>query len=193
MSNSRDIQAQKTRQNIIDCMYELRSTTDYYKIRITDIAKKAGVSVGTVYVYFHSKAEIATTLVHERNVMLTNDHSFDKDIHVVEQFSEYVDAYLRLIQSDGFEFSRGITLAMIEECVGRQATAISLQKEYIVDLIQRGVSSGELNTKTVSPEEFFDLFIGSVNGTLLEWFYTRNEEYLINGMIRTKKLIHLMQ
>ena len=106
MSNSRDIQAQKTRQNIIDCMYELLSTTDYYKIRIPDIAKKAGVSVGTVYVYFHSKAEIATTLVHERNVMLTNDHSFDKDIHVVEQFSEYVDAYLRLIQSDGFEFSR---------------------------------------------------------------------------------------
>ena len=82
---------------------------------------------------------------------------------------------------------------MIEECVGRQATAISLQKEYIVQLVQRGVLNGELNTDTVSPEEFFDLFISSVNGTLLEWFYTRNEEDLINGMVRTKKLIHLMQ
>lgn len=193
MSTSRDIQAQKTRQNIIDCMYELLSTTDYYKIRITDIAKNAGVSVGTVYLYFHSKAEIATTLVHERNVILTNDQSIDRNVSIVEQFSEYIDAYLRLIQNDGFEFSRGISLAMIEECVGRQATAISLQKEYIVQLVQRGVLNGELNTDTVSPEEFFDLFISSVNGTLLEWFYTRNEEDLINGMVRTKKLIHLMQ
>ena len=108
MSTSRDIQAQKTRQNIIDCMYELLSTTDYYKIRITDIAKNAGVSVGTVYLYFHSKAEIATTLVHERNVILTNDQSIDRNVSIVEQFSEYIDAYLRLIQNDGFDFRVGL-------------------------------------------------------------------------------------
>lgn len=193
MANLRDIQAQKTRQNIIDCMYELLSTTDYYKIRITDIAKKAGVSVGTVYVYFHSKAEIATTLVHERNRMLTDDQRLDEGGSVAERFFEYVDGYLRMIQNDGFEFSRGITLAMIEECAGRQATAIFLQKEFIVGLIQRGVSTGELKTDRVSPDEFFDLFISSVNGTLLEWFYTRDEEELISGMTRTKKLISLMQ
>ena len=193
MANSRDIQAQKTRQNIIDCMYELLKTTDYYKIRIADIAKKAGVSVGTVYLYFHSKAEIATTLVHERNEILTDEHRVGRNSSVVEQFLEYVDSYLNLIQSGGFEFSRGITLAMLEEYGGQQATAISLQKDYIVDLIQRGVSNGELNTAHISPEEFFDLFISSVNGTLLEWFYSRNEEVLINGMVRTKKLIHLMQ
>ena len=44
---------------------------EYNSIRITDIAKKANVSVGTVYLYFHSKVDIATTLVHERNEILT--------------------------------------------------------------------------------------------------------------------------
>ena len=44
---------------------------EYNSIRITDIAKKANVSVDTVYLYFHSKADIATTLVHERNEILT--------------------------------------------------------------------------------------------------------------------------
>ena len=41
MANSRDIQAQMTRQKIIDCMYELLRTKEYNSIRITDIAKKA--------------------------------------------------------------------------------------------------------------------------------------------------------
>ena len=54
MANTRDIQAQMTRQKIIDCMYELLRTKEYNSIRITDIAKKANVSVGTVYLYFHS-------------------------------------------------------------------------------------------------------------------------------------------
>ena len=71
MANTRDIQAQMTRQKIIDCMYELLRTKEYNSIRITDIAKKANVSVGTVYLYFHSKDDIATTLVHERNEILT--------------------------------------------------------------------------------------------------------------------------
>ena len=44
---------------------------EYNSIRITDIAKKANISVDTVYLYFHSKVDIATTLVHERNEILT--------------------------------------------------------------------------------------------------------------------------
>ena len=110
MANSRDIQAQMTRQKIIDCMYELLRTKEYNSIRITDIAKRADVSVGTVYLYFHSKADIATTLVHERNEILTNNQEVDTETSVVEQFYRYVDSYLHLIQSDGFEFSRGICL-----------------------------------------------------------------------------------
>ena len=106
MANTRDIQAQMTRQKIIDCMYELLRTKEYNSIRITDIAKKANVSVGTVYLYFHSKVDIATTLVHERNEILTQNQEVDTEAPVVEQFYRYVDSYLHLIQSDGFEFSR---------------------------------------------------------------------------------------
>ena len=79
---------------------------EYNSIRITDIAKKANVSVGTVYLYFHSKDDIATTLVHERNEILTQNQEVDTEAPVVEQFYRYVDSYLHLIQSDGFEFSR---------------------------------------------------------------------------------------
>ena len=191
MANTRDIQAQMTRQKIIDCMYELIRTKEYNSIRITDIAKKANVSVGTVYLYFHSKADIATTLVHERNEILTQNQEVDTEAPVVEQFYRYVDSYLHLIQSDGFEFSRGIMLALLEEYGGHQATAIALQKNYIIDLISSGLSSGELSSDTVTPESFFRLFINSGNGTLIEWFYTKEENDLVTGMNNIKNLIQI--
>ena len=192
MANARDIQAQMTRQRIIECMFELLSTTDYNRIRIADIAKKADISVGTFYLYFHSKSDVATTLVHERNVILTQDLTIENDLPVVEQYHNYVDAYLKLIQSDGFEFSRGIMLAMLEEYVGNQATSISLQEEYIVKLLEHGIATGELNAKVIAPKQFFTLFISSVNGTLIEWFYSKDDNTLIQGMMNLKKLICLM-
>ena len=164
---------------------------EYNSIRITDIAKKANVSVGTVYLYFHSKADIATTLVHERNEILTNNQEVDTETSVVEQFYRYVDSYLHLIQSDGFEFSRGIMLALLEEYGGHQATAIALQKNYIIDLISSGLSSGELSSDTITPESFFRLFINAVNGTLIEWFYTKDENDLVTGMNNIKNLIQI--
>ena len=193
MATSRDIQAQKTRQRIIDCMFELLSSTDYNKIRITDIARQAGVSVGTVYLYFHSKADVATTLVRERNVILTQNQTVDDTRSVMEQYNEYVDSYLRLIQSDGFQFSRGITLAMMEQPTGYPVTELDRKEHYLFDLIEAGIKSGELTTEKMCHEEFFKLFIQVINGTLLNWFFTRDENMLIQGMQNARKLIFLLK
>ena len=193
MATSREIQAQKTRQRIIDCMYELLSTTDYNRIRVTDIAKQAGVSVGTVYLYFQSKADIATTLVQERNVILTQDQTVDGTRSVIEQYCNYVDSYLKLIQTDGFEFSRGITLAMMEQATAHHVTELDRQEKYLLALIDLGIQSGELTSEVLSPEQFFELFIQVINGTLLDWFFTRDEKLLVQGMGNLKSLIYLLK
>lgn len=192
MGNLRDLQAKQTRQRIIDCVYELLRTTDYQKIRITDIARSANVSVGTVYLYFHSKGDIVTTFVRERNEILTSAQTLDDGRSVVAQYHDYIDSYLQMIQRDGFEFSRGICLAMIEEHIGHDVTAIALQDQFICQLIERGLESGELKSRDVSPHQFFEIFINAVNGSLLEWFYTQDEQILILGMMNAKELIKIM-
>ena len=82
-------------------------------------------------------------------------------------------------------------LALLEEYGGHQATAITLQKNYIIDLISSGFSSGELSSDTVTPESFFRLFINSGNGTLIEWFYTKEENDLVTGMNNIMNLIQI--
>ncbi len=43
----------------------------------------------------------------------------------------------------------------------------------------------------VTPESFFRLFINSGNGTLIEWFYTKEENDLVTGMNNIKNLIQI--
>lgn len=191
---SRELQAQETRKKLLNSVHELLSTTDYGKIRIADIARHAGVSVGTIYLYFHSKGDLVTTLLRERNEMLTAPEEAEDGGSVVQQYVRYVERYRDIVLRDGYHFSRGMQLAMIEEGIGHQASAVGLQYDYLIALIGRGLRTGELADNGISAEQFCEMFICSINGVLMEWFYTDDDQQVfIRGMENTKRLIRLMQ
>ena len=191
---SRDLQAQETRKRLLNSVKELLSTTDYGKIRIADIAKRAGVSVGTVYLYFHSKSEMVMSLICERNEMLTSAYEVDQGESVIAQYTRYIDRYRDMILRDGYHFSRGIQIAMIEESFSHQMTEVGLQYEYLIQLIETGFVTGELCRGSLSAEKFCEMFLCSINGVLVEWIYTNDDtQVLVDGMENTKQLIRLLQ
>lgn len=56
--NQRTIQKIETRKKIYDCALELFLERSFDEVKVTDIVKKAGVSVGTFYYHFPSKDDI---------------------------------------------------------------------------------------------------------------------------------------
>lgn len=56
--NSRQQQAEKTRLKIFECATSLFSEKTYEQVKISDICKKANVSVGNFYHHFKSKEDI---------------------------------------------------------------------------------------------------------------------------------------
>lgn len=194
MAKSRDAQAQETRRKILENAAVLFSTCDYQKIRMLDIARCAGVSVGTLYLYFHSKSDIVTSFIQERNDILKESLIVDPDVSVTAQYLSYIDRYHNMIKTDGYNFSRAVQLAMIEEKIGHNDTKIDLQEAAIVNLIEHGFSSGELKAENgISSNRFFQMFIYMINGTLVEWLYTGDESKLDTGMELAAQLIRLLQ
>ena len=55
---SRDIQSINTKNKIVECANSLFTTKNYEDVKIVDICKCAGVSVGAFYHYFNSKEDI---------------------------------------------------------------------------------------------------------------------------------------
>ncbi|WP_027409704.1 TetR/AcrR family transcriptional regulator [Anoxybacteroides tepidamans] len=65
--SSRQLQAQQTRQKIIDASYDVFLQNGFQKTTITQIIQKAHIGYGTAYVYFKNKDEIFIEIM--ENVM----------------------------------------------------------------------------------------------------------------------------
>jgi AcrR family transcriptional regulator len=55
--------ARRTRNRLLRAAYEQFSETGYRNTQVADICARAGMSVGTFYQYFRSRADVMTTLV----------------------------------------------------------------------------------------------------------------------------------
>lgn len=51
------------RQKILDAAVEILNQKEYYKSPISEIARKAGVAKGTIYLYFKSKEELYFSII----------------------------------------------------------------------------------------------------------------------------------
>jgi AcrR family transcriptional regulator len=57
--------ARRTRNSLLRAAYEQFSETGYRGTKVGDICARAGVSLGTFYQYFHSRADVMSSLVAE--------------------------------------------------------------------------------------------------------------------------------
>ncbi len=56
---------ERKRQVIVECASKLFASLPFHKVTLDDIAAKAGVGKGTLYVYFPSKEELFSAIVRE--------------------------------------------------------------------------------------------------------------------------------
>ena len=54
--------ARRTRNRLLRAAYEQFSETGYRGTKVGDICARAGVSLGTFYQYFHSRADVMSSI-----------------------------------------------------------------------------------------------------------------------------------
>ncbi|WP_425446206.1 TetR/AcrR family transcriptional regulator [Dethiothermospora halolimnae] len=74
------INKEERREKILDSALDVFSQNGYYKSKIEDIAKEAGIGKGTVYEYFESKKNLFQELV-----IYTLDRYFEDIYKIIEQ------------------------------------------------------------------------------------------------------------
>ncbi|MFV0396226.1 MAG: TetR/AcrR family transcriptional regulator [Coprobacillaceae bacterium] len=80
MSNSTDIRASYTRKRLVDAMFQLLETKDFYHITVNSICKEASVSRTTFYLHFADKYELTCSCV-ESIVMSMCEHVKTDNMH----------------------------------------------------------------------------------------------------------------
>ena len=95
---TRQLRALKTKRKIHKAAVDLFNQNGFDNTKISDVIKKAGVSVGAFYHYYSSKADIYSEFYNEmdefyKNIVkeqLDSDNSFENIIFFFKQYANYI-------------------------------------------------------------------------------------------------------
>ena len=113
---TRDIQREETKKRIYDVAFKLFDEFGYDKVKVSDIAKAANVSVGSVYYHYKNKEAIIDYGYYEFDQML-------KEAYEKQTFNSEREAILFLIDFQIKDVFLDIGLKMTTICFKNQINA----------------------------------------------------------------------
>ena len=187
---SRQIQAINTKNKIYEVSIDLMEKEGFENIKISDICKKAGVSVGSFYNYFQSKNDILIEIFNRaddyfKKVVSKNikgENSLDQIVDFFTHYGKYneivgIDAMKKL-----YSFNNKMFISK-----GRYMQAL------LQEIITKGQEKKEI-IKDMTPEEACEYLFISARGVAYDWCLHEGE-YNIEEFMHTyfKRFVKLIR
>ncbi len=174
-----DRRIQKTRQLIINTFIELLIEKGFEKITINDIAQRANINRGTVYLHYADKFDLfdkcIETYVEQLLQHCANSGDTNLDVSALQSVFEYLEKnftiYKLLLSNEGVGFFRSRFYAIIAQIVTEVVGVKSENQAFANDATTHFLTSG---------------FIG-----VLEWWI--NNSMPCNVQEITEQLIFLLE
>ncbi|MDW5300363.1 MAG: TetR/AcrR family transcriptional regulator [Sedimentibacter sp.] len=164
-SNSRKIQAEATRNKIYQASIKLVEQKGYCSIKIEDICKKAGVSIGSFYNYYKSKNDILIEIYKRADIYFENTVKPNvTEKSAVENMVDYFIYYAKYNEITGVE-----TLKQLFAPGNKMYTTKGRKMQAVLnEIIIKGQESGEIK-EDVAPEEITEFLFIAARGVCYDW------------------------
>lgn len=112
---SRQIQAEQTKQNILDTVTEIMSEKTFDEMNIQEICKKANISVGAFYHHFENKAALIIEIYKDVDVFFQHEIlDMVKDLNPIEAILEYLKQQCKYAEDAGCDVIKNLYKAQID-------------------------------------------------------------------------------
>lgn len=177
---------------IIDAAVEVIAEHGYYYAKISDIAKKAGVADGTIYLYFENKEAILMSVFEEKMGTFIEEIAIeiDKQTTVLAKLDTLVENHLR-------QLSRNKPMAIVTQFELRQSKADLRSKVYeivkpylemIEELVLTGMDTKELEADLYAPV-VRQMIFGTIDDVVTNWVMNGQVDDLLSYIPHVQKLI----
>ncbi len=171
-NTKRKKQAAETRNRIYRAVIELMEEKGYDRLKIEDISRRAGVSVGSFYHYFQAKSEIlAETLRMADDYYVRVALPSMKESNAGDRIVEFFDYYARFLVHEGIGHARVIYNAHLEFFVARDRPLFKILQE----MIATGQKEGTISS-IKGPKELTSFLVIGARGVAFDWA-VHNGEY----------------
>lgn len=136
---NRQIQALNTKNKIYNAAVELLENNGYQNIRIEDICKQAGVSVGSFYTHFNSKNDILVEIFKRADDYFREEVSKSLgDKSVLDKIIDYFDYYAKYDESLGIDMAKQLYTFDNKMFITEGRYMQGLLNEIIIDAQKNG-------------------------------------------------------
>lgn len=180
-------QARSTyREAILDAAERVFVRSGYHESKMADVAREAGVSVGTLYNHFDSKEAVFLSLAERSHL------AFEKAVHPVAAIAdpllrirEFVKAVFRFVEAQGEMFSVYRRIGILsdtdfarlsEETRARQSAFMDLLAGWLREAALAGALRDD-----VAPRRLAAALSGSLSAWMSDWLDDGRREPLGDG------------
>lgn len=179
---TRQEQAQLTRQRLFDAAYSLLTEKDFKDITISEIVKRAGVSIGTFYLYYTSKLD-----VYYQTYVLA-DRYFAQSVAPRVQTGDTLTRLLAYFD-DYAHYNSDYTSVKLTSLLYNGENKCFLREDagegmhtVLLSIVRYGLSTGELD-RTLTEQDICDFLMNAVRGLVYNWCI-RDGEYDLKEAMR---------
>ena len=184
--------AMETRKRLLIAARKLLYDKDFSEITVADIAKEAGVAVGSFYVYFKRKEDIVEVLEDYDFYHLAQIVNGMTGKGILDRLAYYCHEFMKGIEDYGLEITRQWirnNVAPQRMCYSKEDdTKYTFDVRTLQSILQEGVTCGLLKTET--PVDDLALFINAeLYGLMLAWCMSNGA---VVGSMKTDDYLHIM-
>ncbi|MBO7092162.1 MAG: TetR/AcrR family transcriptional regulator [Victivallales bacterium] len=181
--------AMETRKRLLIAARKLLYDKDFSEITVADIAKEAGVAVGSFYVYFKRKEDIVEGLEDYDFYHLAQIVNGMTEKGILDRLAYYCHEFMKGIEDYGLEITRQWirnNVAPQRMCYSKEDdTKYTFDVRTLQSILQEGVTCGLLKPET--PVDDLALFINAeLYGLMLAWCMSNGA---VVGSERTETLV----
>ena len=181
--------AMETRKRLLIAARKLLYDKDFSEITVADIAKEAGVAVGSFYVYFKRKEDIVEGLEDYDFYHLAQIVNGMTEKGILDRLAYYCHEFMKGIEDYGLEITRQWirnNVAPQRMCYSKgDDTKYTFDVRTLQSILQEGVTCGLLKPET--PVDDLALFINAeLYGLMLAWCMSNGA---VVGSERTETLV----
>ncbi|MGH7705992.1 MAG: TetR/AcrR family transcriptional regulator [Candidatus Dormibacteria bacterium] len=172
-SSAKSTHADQVRQRILDGAARAFSSSGFQGTSVPEIAAEVGVSVGLLYRYFPSKADLFTAICASEMASETGAlaQRLSEIPNPTARLRQAVEFYLRQLQQNR---GAGVILGALAEAQSNQDVRRVMQlrastiRQFVSSYLKEGVSSGELPAAT-PVNEFTEAIAMMLDGVVGAW------------------------
>lgn len=177
---------------IIEAAVEVIAENGYHASRVSNIASRAGVADGTIYLYFENKEDILISVFKERMGFFVKQ--VEKSISERESASDKLHT---LINSHFSQLNDDLNLAIVTQLELRQSknelrreinNVLKTYLDIIDSIVFLGIESGQFRND-INPKLIRQMIFGTLDETVTSWVMKSHRYNLVKQVDEVHKLL----